>query len=274
MNRIHAPEIEDFEWCPAVMRDALTDILRTSCEVFRVFESAASLVAEVLDESGATRLVDLCSGSGGPAVVLLDALERLDGRKVEAVLTDKFPNARAFARAEAKGRGRIVARHDSIDATELPTDLTGLRTLFNALHHFRPPMARAILAAAARARQPIASFEMVERSLQGVAMVATTPLIVAGAMPFLQPRTWQRLALTYALPVLPAMITWDGFASCLRAYSPDELRQLVDGLGDADYEFRVVTRRTWRNPMRITAVLGLPVRRATRPSRAPSPLTV
>ncbi|WP_394827735.1 hypothetical protein [Pendulispora albinea] len=263
MNRIHAPEIEDYDWCPAVLRDTLTEVLRTSCEVFRVFDSAAKVVAEVLDETGATRVVDLCSGSGGPAVVLLDALERLDGRRIDAVLTDKYPNAAAFARAEAEGRGRIVARRDPIDATAtLPEDLTGVRTLFNALHHFRPSMARAILGAAARDRQPIACFEMVERSLQGVAIVGTTPFMVAASVPFLKPRTWKRLALTYALPVLPAMIAWDGFASCLRAYSPAELRQLVDGLGDENYQFRVFTRRAPWNPVRVTGVVGVPVMRA------------
>ncbi|WP_394835489.1 hypothetical protein LVJ94_01005 [Pendulispora rubella] len=258
MNRIHAPEIEDYEWCPALWRNTLTDVLRASSEWLHLFDSAAGIAAEVLTGTSAARIVDLCSGSGGPAVALVDALERWHGIRVDAVLTDKYPNHAAFDRLERQRRRRIVGLREPIDATALPDHLVGLRTLFNALHHFRPPMARAIFAAAARARQPIASFEMVERSLQGVAIVGGAPLFAAAVMPFLSPRSWSRLALTYGLPLLPAMITWDGFASCLRAYSPDELRALVAGLEDEHYRFRVVTRRASWHRIRVTALIGEP----------------
>jgi len=61
-----------------------------------------------------------------------------------------------------------------------------------------------------------------------------------------------------AVPVLPAAITWDGFASCLRAYSVAELEALVAPLQRDDYRFRVQrTRIPWR-PLYLTSVVGLP----------------
>jgi hypothetical protein len=53
---------------------------------------------------------------------------------------------------------------------------------------------------------------------------------------------------------------WDGFASCLRAYSPAELHALVAGLSRPDYEFRVVQTRSLNAPFRVTALIGVPLR--------------
>jgi hypothetical protein len=58
--------------------------------------------------------------------------------------------------------------------------------------------------------------------------------------------------------VLPIAITWDGFASCLRAYSVAELEALVAPLQRDDYRFRVERRRIPWRPMYLTSVLGLP----------------
>jgi hypothetical protein len=47
----------------------------------------------------------------------------------------------------------------------VPGTLTGLRSVFNAFHHFNPREARAVLESAVQAWQPIGIFEIPERSL-------------------------------------------------------------------------------------------------------------
>jgi hypothetical protein len=259
MARVHAPELEDYDWFPTVLRDGLTDALRGAAERLRVFDAALPVLAQLLAESDATRIVDLCSGGGGPVLHLFERLTHKHGRPLELVLTDKFPNHSAFTRAE-QTNGGVRAHRASVDASDMPGTLTGLRTLFNALHHFRPPQARAIFADAARQNQPIVSFEVVERSLQGALIVSGVPLITALITPLLEPRSLQRFALTYLAPVIPSVMMWDGFASCLRAYSPTELHALVAGLARPDYEFRVVQSRSLNAPFRVTALIGLPLR--------------
>lgn len=261
MSRIHAPELEDYDWFPAPLRDGVTDLLRASTEVARFFDGAVPIVEELLKEHGSDRIVDLCSGGGGPALTIAREVERRRGTKVELLLTDKFPNHAAFDRAESEFPGLVRAERESVDAAALPAGLTGVRTLFNALHHFRPALARSIFADAARARQPIASFEIAERSIQGALMVSTIPLGSALITPFLKPRSLLRFALTYALPVLPAVTCWDGLASCLRAYSRAELLELVVGLEDDGYAFRVVEARSPYLRARMTALVGAPVTR-------------
>jgi len=56
-------------------------------------------------------------------------------------------------------------RAEPVDATNVPADLRGARTVWNAFHHSRPEQARSILANAVADRQAIAVFEVVSREL-------------------------------------------------------------------------------------------------------------
>ncbi|MCC6645071.1 MAG: hypothetical protein IT374_05800 [Polyangiaceae bacterium] len=258
MPRVAAPELEDFDWFPARLRDPMTGWLRVVSEVLGLSELAAPIVAEELARAGTDRIVDLCSGGGGPALSLVKTLAAKHARATHLTLTDKFPNEAAFRRAERELPGRVTARLLSTDATAVPEELTGVRTIFNAFHHLPPAVATAVLADAAAKRQPIAMFEIVERSLQGAWMVAGIPLAVLGLMPFVRGLTPSALALTYALPLIPAATTWDGLASCLRAYSHDELREMTGALARPGYGFRVERARVPWRPVYVTAVIGSP----------------
>lgn len=259
MARINAPELEDYPWFPPVMRDAMTGYLRVAAAVLGVPAVAAPLIREALDATDTRRVVDLCAGGGGPLLGVLRALAD-DGERVPAVLTDLYPNLAAFARAEAQFPDQVSGRVAPTDATQVPPELRGVRTIFNALHHLPPPVARAMFADAAAQRQPILAFEFVERSLQGLAISAILPASVLALTPFVRPVDLRALALTYAVPVLPAITWWDGTASCLRAYAVPELHALVDDLATADYGFRIERRRVPRRAHFVTCVIGLPRR--------------
>ncbi|MCE9579250.1 MAG: hypothetical protein K8W52_39365 [Deltaproteobacteria bacterium] len=257
MPRINAPELEDYPWFPARMRDALTGYLRVAAAALSVPAVAAPLLREALDASDTRRVIDLCAGGGGPLLGVLRTLAD-EGERVPAVLTDLYPNRAAFARAEALFPGQVTGRIEPTDATQVPAELRGVRTIFNALHHLPPPVARAVFADAAAQRQPIVAFEFVERSLQGLAISAILPASVLALTPFVRPVDLRSLALTYVVPVLPAITWWDGTASCLRAYSVPELHDLVDDLATPDYGFRIERRRVPWRPHAVTYVVGLP----------------
>lgn len=253
MGRVHAPELEDEAWFPRPLRDSLTAFLRVSSEKLGVFDEAGPVLREVLERHGAKRVVDLCSGGGGPLLSILD-----DMPGVDAVLTDLYPNVDAFTYAEQRLPGRVRGHRASVDATNVPPELDGVRTCFNALHHFRPELARRILEDAARKQQPLCVFEIVERHPFAFAVIAGVPLAVLALTPFTRPNAL-RLALTYAVPVIPLATGWDGFASCLRAYSVEELRALADSVHADGYSFRVgQSERHVILPMRVTWLIGEP----------------
>jgi hypothetical protein len=71
--------------------------------------------------------------------------------------------------------------------------------------------------------------EALSRRLGVLLTTALIPLLVLALTPWTRPRLWQ-LLLTYVVPILPLIITWDGLVSCLRTYRPDELLALTEGL--------------------------------------------
>jgi hypothetical protein len=257
MRRLHLAEIEDQPWCPRPVRDAATDYLEFMIRLGNAYAPVVPLLREALRRTGARRIVDLCSGGGGPWPRLLPELDR-EGAPVEVVLTDLYPNLDALRRARAATGGRLGFREESVDATRIPPGLDGFRTLFTAFHHFPPERARAILRDAVRARQGIGVFEATMRSPGSVAAMLPTPLAVLLATPFIRPFRPSRLLWTYLLPAVPALVLWDGVVSCLRTYTPDELREMTGELAGEGYHWEIGQARSRGAPAPVTYLLGWP----------------
>lgn len=259
MGRIHAPEIEDEPWFPRPLRDALTAFLQVAAERLGAFDDAAPVLANVLERAKETRIVDLCSGGGGALVALLDELPL----PVTATLTDLYPNEAAFLHGERRAPGRVTGRRTSVDATAVPPDLGGVRTLFNALHHFRPAAAVKILRDAAERKQPICVFEIVERRPLTMLTIFFVPVAVWATGPLQPGFNAFRFVFTYLVPLVPFFTWWDGMASCLRGYSVDELRALTEQIQVDGYAFSI--EQSGGVFLRVTSLIGEP----TRPNGAP-----
>lgn len=251
MGRLHLFELEDQPWYPTVVRDAATDFLRFALETGNIYAPAAPLLQDLLARSEDRRIVDLCSGGGGPWTRLLPALHS----DVRVCLTDLYPNRTGLQRIADQSGGRISFRSEPVDATAVPADLRGVRTLFTALHHFRPHEARAVLADAVRQQQPIGVFEFTERSLRGLLLSAASPLLVWSSTPRMRPVRAGRLLWTYVVPIVPLTVLVDGVVSCLRTYSPAELRELSAGFESYTWESGTLHGPS---PFGITYLVGYP----------------
>ena len=252
--RVHLLEIHDQPWCPAGVRDAITDLLQWTLTTVHHYAAAAPVLARALRKSGADTVVDLGSGGGGPWARVLPDLAR-NGATPRLVLTDKFPNRRALARTAARLGPRAAVEPDSVDARAVPGRLAGFRTLFTTFHHFAAADARAVLADAARGARGIAVFEVTRRSPVTLVLMlgfVFTFLVV----PFVRPFRWDRLLWTYVVPLVPFVAVWDGVVSCLRTYTPAELRGLGAGLDGWEWEAGEVSRRWW--PVPVTYLVGYP----------------
>ncbi len=257
MSRLHLFELEDQSWFPTVLRDAGTAYLRFVLELSGHAALLAPKLREAFERSGEKRLLDLCSGGGGAVPVVVDALSR-DGNDVRARLTDFYPNLPAFEAIARASGGRIDYESAPVDATAVPRELDGFRTLFNAFHHFRPETARRILADAAAARRPIAVFEVVNRQLLHLLGLLLSPLSVLLLMPFVRPRRWSWLFFTYVVPVIPFFVLWDGVVSWLRIYSESELRALTAGIDARDWTWEIGRIKLGRAPAHATYLIGMP----------------
>jgi len=256
MNRLHLFEVVDLPICPAVVRDATTDFIAFMLNSHRGFNTLAPKLSAVLERTQATRIIDLCSGGGGPWLTLERELAKT--HDVSVVLTDLFPN-RNCRDTMRDSEGKISCLSEPVDATRVPEELQGLRTIMSSFHHFRPEKARSILADAVAKRQPIVIIEGSDSRLRGLLMMMLWPALMMLFMPLVRPFRSSRLLLTYVLPVLPLVGLWDGSVSMLRTYSPEELRLMVDAVPDHEsFEWEIGTQPVTGSPLGLTYLVGMP----------------
>jgi hypothetical protein len=143
-----------------------------------------------------------------------------------------------------------------VDATRVPPELSGFRLLANGFHHFRPQDATLVLADAVKQQHGIAVIEMVSRSPLAFLSVFIGFALMFVTTPFVRPFRASRLFFTYLLPLAPLCTLWDGFVSCLRVYSPAELRALVSQLGATAYDWDIGEIRF--GPGVATYLIGTP----------------
>jgi hypothetical protein len=249
MRRRHLFELTDLPGTPYAVRRLQIDYLRAVSDRADAHAVVLPSLVRAMRHSGARRIVDLCSGSGGPLVGLRERIEKAVG-PTEFVLTDFYPNPAATPASFRYETRRIDARH-------VPEDLSGMRTLFEGFHHFAPDDARAILAAAVACREPIAIIEGTERTWGMVlAMALVVPLLVPlVTLIAIRPLDAERVLLTFVLPVASFAIAWDGLVSCLRTYTVDELREMTAAVG-GDYDWDIGRTRTRGVP--VTWAVGVP----------------
>ena len=258
LRRRHWIELADLPRCPRVLRDGLTDYLRHAEATMHVYDGALPVLREDFVRSGADRVVDLCSGAGGPWVPLLASWDKLGGAPEEVRLSDFKPSEASWHSANVASGGRIRAYPGPVDARSVPKELEGFRTLFAAFHHFRPDEAEAILRDAVERRQGIAILEPTERSVRAVALACLSWLFVMLLSPGIRPRSLRRLALTYLVPLIPALVTFDGVVSCLRTYTRDELGEMARRAGGGSYDWRIGEAPYPGFPIPVTFLIGTP----------------
>ncbi|MFQ5891028.1 MAG: class I SAM-dependent methyltransferase [Gemmatimonadota bacterium] len=256
MSRLHLIEFEDQIWFPRLLRDFMTEWLDFMNGLNRGWDVFAPRIATLLRASRSERIVDLGSGGGGPVLRMRRVVADTQGIDPLLLLTDKYPNRDAFERAAADPSGRVAYCSEPVDATDVPVGLRGVRTMFCSFHHFRPEMARRILADARDKGRAIGIFEGTARSVSSILVSATAPFAVLVTTPFIRPFRWGRLVFTYLIPILPLLCLWDGLVSCLRTYSASELRELVRDLESKGYAWDVGEHRFPGTPVTVAYLIG------------------
>ncbi|MBZ5544437.1 MAG: hypothetical protein LAO07_12275 [Acidobacteriia bacterium] len=257
MGRLHLFEFCDLAWFPASWRAYTTDLNFSFAAQFRVFRPMVPQLWRVLKNLDCRSIIDLGSGSSGPLPLVQKQLEAEEHYPVTITLTDKFPNLQALRGVAAASQGKVRYVETSVDAMDVPAELTGFRTLFVTFHHFPLDAARRVLADAARKRVGIGVFEYTERSLVWFIAILLLPLYLWLTVPFMRPWSWERLLWTYLLPLPILFALWDGLVSCLRTYSPAELQQLTRSIECQDYSWEIGRIRSF-GACRITYLFGHP----------------
>jgi hypothetical protein len=252
-------ELHDHRLFPRFLRDLVTDALQAMWNAQDTYGPIVSRLQQALREAETSRVVDLCSGGGGPWLRLSRDFAERGARGPNVCLTDIYPNRRAFERLGKEARVDFCA--EPVNAMRIPRELAGFRTIFSSFHHFAPDEARAILKDAFDARQGVAVFESATREPRTLmAIFFLMPVLTLLLMPGIRPFRWLRLFYTYLVPVIPFTLWIDGLLSCLRSYSQSDFQELVSGMTAEDYRWDVGIERG--RLVAVAYLIGHPLQRS------------
>ncbi|MBI5487369.1 MAG: hypothetical protein HY905_08555 [Deltaproteobacteria bacterium] len=242
LRRLQLFEFNDLEATPPALRETIVEALGRALRWGRVLRGLVGPFREFLAASGADEVLDLCSGTGAPAGILIDELQRAGILPPRFLLTDRFPHPEDWEKAAAAHPGSVSFEPTPVDATCIPVRLARgrARVVINALHHFPPPLVRDILADAVEGSSGIFVSEAFSRNPLEFLPMAPAGLVALAVNPLLAHRRRAAKALvTWATPVALLACGWDGFASTLRIHTEAELRAMVDPFGGRfRWEFR------------------------------------
>ena len=79
--RLQLFEFEDFEWLPGSIRDGGLDYLRYVLKATHFYDCIVPVIHQALEQTGASSIVDLCSGGGGSIEQIREQASALAGRE-------------------------------------------------------------------------------------------------------------------------------------------------------------------------------------------------
>jgi hypothetical protein len=242
--RMQLFEFNDAPWAPEALRSLIIESLGVTLERGRLLDGLVEPIADFLTRADTDALLDLGSGSGVPAKVLLSALGSR-GLRPHMRLTDLQPRPSEWQALASAHPGQLDFVPHPIDATAIPDEIGAGRgrIVVNVLHHFPPGLVRAVLTDAVRTGQPIFIAESFGRNplafLGGFGPHGLPALLEA---PLRRGPRALRAGLVWATPVGLAASIWDGLVSTLRIYEASDLRALLTDVPSADtFEWRFGT---------------------------------
>jgi hypothetical protein len=263
VRRLQLFEILDQPWCPQTVRDGATDFLEFITNITDLYSPVRPLLLGAIRQSGSRSVVDLCSGGGGPWLSPSWRAARSSREWPLTVwLTDKFPSTVLRSRL-GKSDDSLRMINEPVDATAVPSELHGFRTIFASFHHFSDEAAMRLLEDAVAAGEGIATAEVTSRTFRALAVILLMPWACLVMIPFMRPFRLSRLLLTYLLPLIPFTILWDGLVSCVRTRTPQELRRLTTGLDQFTWASGYLSGR--HLPLPMVYLVGIPVTKSETP---------
>lgn len=251
-------EFEDLSWFPNTIRESMMDCLCFMIKILHIYQPIIPIILEGLQKTNSKQLVDLCSGGGGAMDQISQNINRHAHDKIKIVLTDKFPNVHAFQLLALKSNGDIGFLETSIDAANVPLNLTGFRTIFSAFHHFSKPFAKSVIQNAVDAKSGIGIFDGGDKNIFIIiGLIIIHPFIFFFCTPFFKPFRFSRLFFTYLIPIIPICQIWDGMVSIIRLYKPDELLKIATEVESETYFWRAGKMKN-KFGMHVTYLIGYP----------------
>jgi len=210
-------ELEDFAWFPPLLRRFQGENIGENALRMRVYRAIVPPLRQLLSQSDAKSFTDLCSGSGLPAYGLL---KEMQDKRYAVTCTDLYPQGHA-------PHANVTMHQESVDVLALLPEQNSVYTMLNAFHHFDDLQKKEIVHKMLHRKSSFLFAEILEPGIVSLMLVLLAS--IAGTLvftPLIRPFSWQRLLLTYVLPVNVLTVLIDGILSVLRATDDRKLTKL------------------------------------------------
>lgn len=266
MKRVQLFEFEDFKWFPNWLRDAMTNLIVVLQKMIGTNEVVANLIQDSIQGKDINQIVDLGSGSGGTMPDVIKLLKEKEGNEgLSLLMTDLYPNKVAINQFNSDTDESISYNPESVDATNLESSPSGLKTMMNCFHHMRPEQAQKILSSAQDNSQPLLIYELTENKMPLIIWWIMLPisLVILIVMtlfmtPFVKPLTWKQVVFTYLIPIIPFFYAWDGQASMPRMYAMNDIDEMINKLDSSSYTWKQGYALNKKGKKTGTYILGMP----------------
>ncbi|MEN6374576.1 MAG: hypothetical protein ABFD75_07335 [Smithella sp.] len=236
------PRIQLFEFCersgtPRWIRDSIVEIIGTGLRTSSIFKTVAPIFHAFRQLVCADEILDLGSGSGEPAALLIEELHRQGFAPPRIILSDLFPNLPQLQKTASLHPDHLQVIDKPLDAAAIPEQFNQpLRTIINTFHHFPPPLASKILADAIQKQRAIFIMESFPRNLYNCWELLPNVFRSYWQNPA---RTEQdrlrKVIFSYIIPLIGICFTWDSLISIVRVYNEVELRKMASDVGGKNY---------------------------------------
>ncbi len=228
-------ECGDQAWLSGILRKAYTDVLGGVLRQGRYYKKAYVHFSIWAKKCGSTEVLEIASGSGGPALEIISGAAKRQERLPRIILSDLFPPQDSYAELQRRvGSDQLAYLERPLDSRELtsadvsdqilPRDCL----LCSAFHHFKPADAAALIQGVLRRGGGLFILEPFSRSYRDflTTLLFAFPAAMLAALRS-DVRSIPSVFFCWVIPLVPCMLWFDGLVSVLRSYTPEETRAML-----------------------------------------------
>ncbi len=244
-------ELEDYEGFPQTLRLYQMDFIGTIVSFLHLYKPIVPKIDALLQHIQSKQIIDLCSGSGQPAIDVHQKLENID----KSFLTDKFPQ-------QIKEISGVIYKNTPVDVLTTTFEPQYCYTMYNAFHHFTSEEQKSIVDKLQQANALFIFVEVLRPTL--LSMIEIILVCTIGQLlftPFIKPFSLKRLLFTYIIPINIFTVLYDGIISVIKSKSTNAYKALLAGNNSdlnkqSDYILEIKT--IFKFPTTLTFIQGIP----------------
>ena len=221
------PRIQLFEFCersgtPRWIRDSIVEIIGTGLRTSSIFKTVAPIFHALRQLVCADEILDLGSGSGEPAALLIEELNCQGFTPPRIILSDLFPNLPKLRKTAGLHPDHLQVIDKPLDAAAIPGQFNQpLRTIINTFHHF-PSSAGQQNTGRCNSEATCHFHYGIIPSQSCITAGRCFPMFFAatGKIPPVRNKiVFGKTFFSYIIPLIGICFTWDSLISIVRVYN-------------------------------------------------------